>query len=514
KEAQRIYREARRQGLRSVLLAQEGPCLFSHRIANVAPAEAIDVEFHYFHTLPHRDGWYEFVYPMVQRQSAVERDDEGTPTVELPARRSGRNVHVRVAIDAGLPIEAIESPSHKVTVQHPYRSRGAWARVALATARYVANRDFVVRYRVAGDALRSTMLFHRSKLGGFFTLMLHPPADLEALPRQPVELIFALDASGSMKGAPVRKATAAVRQALRRLSPRDTFQILRFAGEVEPFETQAVTATAANVQRAEAWLDEVEARGGTDLYEGVRTALALPEPGERLRFLVVLTDGCARRLGDVLSTVARKAGGTRVFSIGLGEAPDRYLLERMAQLGRGAVAYVGQGDDPAAVTDRFVTRATRPAMTHLSIDWGALRVADVYPERVPDVFHGRPVVLVGRFRSARATTVRIRGLVAGEPREIRLDVDPADGGPAHTGIAPLWAKAHIAALARELAEGSSPGRPQRIVRLARHFNLVTPLTDMLVIDTVRGTRTSRSPAVVIPDAAPQSLDLSPTLFRP
>jgi Ca-activated chloride channel family protein len=358
------------------------------------------------------------------------------------------------------------------------------------------------------------MLFHRSKLGGFFTLMIQPPAELDFLPRQPIELVFALDASGSMKGGPIRKATLAIRRALKQLSPRDTFHILRFADQVEPLGPQPVTATAANVERAAAWLDEVEARGGTDLYEGVRTALALPEPGERLRFLVLLTDGCARRDHDVLDTVARSGGQARVFSIGLGRTPHRYLLERMAQLGRGAVAYIGPGDDPAAVMDRFVARAARPAMTDLSIDWGSLRVADVYPQRVPDVFWGRPVVLVGRFRSARATTVRIRGFVAGTPREIRLEVDPADDGPAHTGIAPLWAKAHIAALARQVAEGSTPAHPQQVIRLARHFNLVTPVTDIIVIDAIRRTRAYRSPTMVIPDPAPQSLDLSPTLYRP
>ena len=157
---------------------------------------------------------------------------------------------------------------------------------------------------------------------------------------------------------------------------------------------------------------------------------------------------------------------------------------------------------------------TRPALTHIEIDWGSLRVADVYPKRLPDVYHGRPVVLVGRFRGKGETTIRIRGRLAGKPREFRLRVDPDGRGPAHTALAPMWARARIADLARELATGATPTRTDEIARLALHFNLLTPLTRFIAIDTFDRPRRKRRATVVPPNLVPQSLHLSPTAYRP
>ncbi len=511
-EAERIYREARRQGLRSVLLSQDAPSLFSHRVANVAPEEDIDVEIRYFHTLPCRDGWYEFVYPLVVRPRATRADDR--EAAELPAQRSGRDIDLTVAIDAGLPIEEIRSPSHKVRIRR-FRDHRERARVSLPTARYIANRDFVLRYRVGGDAMRSAMLFHRSRLGGFFTFMLHPPAELEAVERRPVEVVFALDCSASMRGEPFRQARLAVGHALGKLTAADTFQIVRFAGTVAPVSAAPEPVTPAAIQRALAEIAALEPGGSTVLDQGLRAALSLPPPADgRLRFVAVLTDGFVEDEEAVLAEVERRVGDARVFSVGLGRSPNRYLLERMAQLGRGAVAYIGPGAEPAEAVCQFVERVTRPALTHVSIDWGSLRAVDVYPERIPDVYHGRPVVLVGRFRSLRPATVRIRGRVGGELREFRLRVEPDEGGPVHTGIAPLWARAKIADLARQVASEGSPKLPQQITRLALHFNLLTPLTRFIAIDTLHRVKRQRSATVLPPGLVPQGLSLQRTLYRP
>ena len=510
-EAERIYREARRQGLRSVLLSQERAAVFSHRVANIEPQEAIDVEIKYFHTLAYRDGWYEFVYPMVVRPRLTPSQGNEPEPQEPADERSGRDIALTVAIDAGLLIEGIVSPSHKITVRKRTEQQ---VRVKLRTARLIPNQDFVLRYRVAGEGLRSAMLFHRSKLGGFFTFMLHPPAELAALERQPIDLVLALDCSASMRGVPLVKAKLAVEQALKKLTPADAFQIIRFSDKVLQLGPQTVAATPANVQRALACLDGLEAAGGTLLNEGVGAALALPPARERLRFVVLLTDGYIANESDVLAEVERRIGEARVFSVGIGRAPHRYLLERMALLGRGAVAYIGPGDDPIEVMDRFVERATRPALTDISIDWGSMRVAEVYPRRVPDVFYGRPVVLTGRFRAKGAATIRIRGRVGGTPREFRLRVDPGDGGPVHTAIPPIWARARIADLACQIGAQGTPVLPREIARLALQHNLLTPLTRFIAIDTLRRTRRRRAPTFRTQDLVPQSLSFRRTIYRP
>ncbi|MBN1491530.1 MAG: hypothetical protein JXA69_16580, partial [Phycisphaerae bacterium] len=242
-EAEKIYAEARSMGHIASLLTQERLNIFTQAVANIEPGKRIDIDIRYFHTLAYSQGAYEFVFPMVvgprfnppgstDGVGAVGRGSRGGsgPKTDVhylrPGERSGHDIAVNVDIHAGVAIEDVSSPSHAITrTAHSPEH----VRVALNPLDRIPNKDFVLRYKVAGDKVKSAILTHRDERGGFFTMMLFPPAGLESSPRRPMEMIFVLDCSGSMSGEPIRIAKSAVRRALRRMEARDTFQIIRFS---------------------------------------------------------------------------------------------------------------------------------------------------------------------------------------------------------------------------------------------------------------------------------------------
>jgi len=224
-EAEEIYAEARRQGHIAALLTQERPNIFTQSVANIEAGKAIDVTIHYFHTLAYTDGWYEFVFPMVVGPrfnppgsthgiGAAARDAAGVSgqktevTYLAPDERSGHDIALSVEIDAGVEIPETLCRSHEVAVR---KISPDHVMIKLNPRDSIPNKDFVLRYRVAGEGIQSSLLTHRDKRGGFFTLMVYPPVELKSLPRHPLELVFVLDCSGSMKGEPIAQAKAAVK---------------------------------------------------------------------------------------------------------------------------------------------------------------------------------------------------------------------------------------------------------------------------------------------------------------
>lgn len=512
-EAEKIYREAKQQGYVASLLTQERPNVFTQAVANIEPGKAIEVTIQYFHTLAYDDGWYEFVFPMVVgprfnpagitdgigATSRAKRGESGQKTeisYLAPKERGGHDISLQVDIDAGVSIEETSCTSHKTveTRNGPHQRT-----MVLSPEDSIPNKDFVLRYRVAGERIKSTLLTHEDSRGGFFTLMLYPPSDLKTLTRQSLELVFVLDCSGSMSGEPIAQAKAAIRRALERLQPGDSFQIIRFSDNSSALGSKPMTATAENIARGQQYLHGLQGEGGTMMVEGVKAALDFPHDPERLRFVCFLTDGYIGNEIDILAAVQQRLGASRIFSFGVGAAPNRFLMDRMAHLGRGAVAYLGSKDDPKTVMDAFLDRISHPALADVQVDWGGLKVRDVLPQRVPDLFVGRPVILTGRFEG-RPGKIHASGLAAGQ--KVSLEVEAADSTKPgdHPALASVWARMKVAELSRRALEGNTLEIETAIRRVALDFNLMSDYTAFVAVDAL--TRTTGDPAVTVPVATP------------
>ena len=503
-EAEEIYAEARAQGYQASLLTQQRPNIFEQKVANIEPGKRIDVNIRYYQTLAFHDGWYSFVFPTIvgprynppgsadpvlalPRQDTTRTDNAAVRYLR-PNERSGHDLSIAVDLDAGVDIEELHA-SHRVVET---RTGPTTAHIELASQSTLPNKDFVLDFRVAGETLKSNLLTYvDDETGeGYFTFMLYPPAAIDSLERQPLELVFVLDCSGSMSGEPIGQAKDAIIAAVDRLTPDDTFQIIRFSNNASQLGPVPLRATPENRRAAREYVRGLSGSGGTQMIEGIKAALDFPHDPERLRFVTFLTDGYIGNEAEILGAIQRRLGESRIFSFGVGSSVNRYLLERMAGLGRGTVAYLGLEDSGREVMDLFFDRVSHPALIDVGIDWGDMRVSDVYPSELPDLFVGRPVIVTGKF-TGEPGDARVRGRAAGRALDYRIPyaTDVSNEATNHAFLPNLWARLRIAELNDRLTStadrnGALAGQ---IRDTALRYGLMSDYTAFIAVDASRVT---------------------------
>jgi Ca-activated chloride channel family protein len=510
-EAERIYRDARSQGYVASLMTQERPNIFTQSVANIEPGKQIDVNIKYFNTLAYMDGWFEFVFPMVVGPrfnpvgpstgvGSVPRGAQGASgqATEVsylrPGERSGHDIALRVELDAGVAIEEFQCTTHPIVTQRPAADKLI---ATLANSDRVPNKDFVLRYRVTGEEIKAGLLTHRDERGGFFTMMLYPPTEIARLPRGPLEMVFVLDCSGSMDGRPIAQAKEAIRTGLKMLEPGDTFQLINFSMSASQLGSQPLEATRQNIQFALRHLEQLNAEGGTMMIEGIKAALDFPHDPRRLRCVCFLTDGYIGNEAEILTAVRKKLGSTRIFSFGVGPSINRYLLDSMARLGRGAVAYLLNETESGPVMREFFDRISHAALTDLRIDWAGMNVTDVYPKTIPDLFAGRPVLVTGRFNGEAPVSVRVTARRGEDELNLFAPVLRDETSPA---LASIWARAKIADLSLTGISGRSPSLERQIKRTALEFSLLSQFTAFIAVDSTH--RTEGWQGTTVPVAVP------------
>jgi Ca-activated chloride channel family protein len=517
-EAERMYAEARAQGYVASLLTEERPNVFTQKVANIEPGKSLAVSIRYFNALPLVDGWYEFAFPMVVGPrfnppgstagiGAAARTTPGAsgqPTEVpylAPGERSGHDVALALDLDAGTRIEAWECKSHRIDAR---KDGEKGLKVTLAQDDRIPNRDFVLRWRTAGADLRPALVTGRDDGGEYFALTLHPPADLDDLEREPIDLWFVLDTSGSMKGRPIELSRRAMHKGLDRLRPQDTFQILRFSESVSGLAPHSLAVNPANVRKGHDFIDDLEADGGTMMMHGLRASLSGPRDPERRRIVAFLTDGYIGNETEILTEEKRLLGDARVFSFGIGTSVNRYLLDAMAFEGHGVSAFVGVSDEAERIMVDFLERLARPALEEVALEFDGLTPSDVYPERIPDVLHGRPVTIVGRMQRAASDggySINVVGKIGG--RAVRRPIQLASSAQDAVSLPWIWARARIAALSsRGLgADASHSAEMAAAIRAtALEYGLSSAYTAFIAVDSSQ--RTAGDHGVTVPVAVP------------
>ena len=525
KEAERIYQQARRQGHVASLLTQERPNIFTQKVANIEPKKQIDVNIKYFNTLAYVDGWYEFVFPMVVGPrfdppgftGGVGAVGRGKPGISgqrtevqyfKPGERSGHDISLAVDIDAGVTIEQLVCSSHVISDSSPARQKRT---IKLSSLDSIPNKDFVLRYKVAGKTVKSALVTHRDKRGGFFTMMLYPPENLSYLKRAPMEMIFVLDCSGSMSGKPIAKAKQAITRALKKLQGDDTFQVIRFSNDASKLGPDPVAATPANIRKGLKYVESLQGGGGTMMIEGIKAALDFAHDPRRFRLVSFMTDGYIGNEEQILAEVHNSLGASRIFSFGVGSSVNRYLLDRMAALGKGAVAYIGLDDSAGEVVDQFYDRISHPALADVTIDWGGMEVTDLQPSRIPDLFVGRPVIVTGRFKGRRNTTICVKGGVGDLSHQINIAVNLEDSVATHPGIACVWARKRIEILGNLATYDSNPDLAGEIEQVALEYGLMSSYTAFIAVDSSHKTAGDHGITVAVPVGVPDGVRYETTV---
>ena len=466
--ARQIYEEALESGQTASLLEQERPNIFTQSVGNILPGDSIVIEISYVAPVEYDDGEYEIVFPMVVGprfvppggfvrrifdrytvSTSVEDADRITPPIVPEGTRTGYDIELSVTINAGVVIQDFESLNHEVEVDLRWRTGDVT--ISLKDDDVIPNKDFVLRYTTASDRIQTGVISHNGELGGHFMLILQPDADIDIDEITPKEMFFVVDCSGSMSGQPMDVAKETVRQFVRGMNPDDTFQIMRFSEIASSMSRSPLSNTESNIEQGVRFINNMSGTGGTMMIEGVRAAIGYPEDPDRMRFVIFLTDGFigneAEILGELQSTLGEN---TRLFSIGVGSSPNRYLIEGLAEEGRGHAYYVALNEDPTEAVSAIYEKINDPYLVGISINWGNLDVHDVYPSRIPDLYAGEPLVIVGQYDGSGSETVRLSGNVAGRRwnSEVRVVF------PAHEEdndvIATLWARKKIHDLNRQM----------------------------------------------------------------
>jgi Ca-activated chloride channel family protein len=507
-EAQATYDAAKARGQTAALLHQQRPNIFTQAVANILPGQLINVTISYVETLKYDEGSYEWHFPMVvgeryipgptTEQAPANADAQQPATADSPVvpdaqsisppvmpegMRAGHDISIEVNIDAGVPLIGFTSATHQIEAVQPGSGK---AIISLKDQATIPNKDFILKYDVAGSKIEDALLFHRDNSDGYFTFILQPPQRVTAEDVMPKELVFVLDTSGSMGGFPIEKAKETMMLALNGLYPRDTFNVILFSGDTKILFSEPQPATPENIKKAKDVVSKAHGNGGTEMMKAIRAALDPSDAGDHVRITCFMTDG---EVGDDMNIIAevQKHPNARVFAMGFGDSPNRFLLDKITEYGRGEVEYVTENGDAKSAAERFHQRVRNPLLTDVSIDWAGLAVGDVYPKTIPDLFSAKPVILSGRYSTGGRGVIRLKGMMSGREFVREIPVELPERETQHDVLGTLWARSKVDDLMGGDMSGAQAGNMReelktQITSLGLAHRMMTQFTSFVAVD--------------------------------
>lgn len=482
--ARQAYEQAASAGQRAALVEASRPNLFRTAVANVAPGEAIEVRVGYWQPVDYRDGGFSLTLPLTltpryHPASGCAPDCEPHPEslpMAMQAERASRGLEplasVHARIEAGIPLAYVGSPTHQVEVTPD----GGRYLVELERLVERSDRDFELRWHPRPSAAPQRAVFVESLDDGHhLQVMLVPPTlPVDPLPR---ELILVIDNSGSMHGASMQQAIAALDDALSRLREDDMFNIVRFNHTAEALFPEPVMASAANIDRARGFVSRLRAHGGTELRGALELAFRGQPRQEMLRQVVLATDAAIGNERALFSMIEHDRGDARVFPVGIGSAPNGYFLRRAAELGRGSETTIRDTGEVAQAMGRLFERLDRPAMRDIELQWPGL--AEAFPHPLPDLYAGEPLRLAARVDVLEGALV-VRGHT---PHGIWQETLPLAAARPARGAGRLWASARVRALEDRLRDGAPEEEVrQEVLATALEHQIVSRFTSLVAVE--------------------------------
>ena len=503
-EARRVYEEAKADGRKASLVEQQRPNVFTNSVANIGPKETIVIQIEYQQTV-HREGdKFSLRFPMVVAPRYTPKtadpqlvdfqpgsggwgevqapDPENTldqPPVLHPDMGRINPVSLTVSLDAGFPLGDVTSAHHKIALTRDGKQK---ATLKLAEELTPANKDFELVWKPAASKAPSAALF-RERVGNedYLLVMLTPPSGNVQPEAKPREAIFVIDNSGSMSGPSMVQAKESLLWALDRLKPGDTFNVIRFDDTLTVLFPDAVPAHGENLAVAKKFVKSLEANGGTEMLPALRASLIDRNlnDGTRLRQVVFLTDGAISNEAELFHEITSNLGRSRLFTVGIGSAPNTYFMTRASEAGRGTFTHIGSETQVTERMSELFEKLQNPVMTNIAATWPDGRTTESWPNPVPDLYKGEPVVLSARMPKATGT-LTLKGDVAGEPWEVRMALDAGETRP---GIGKLWARNKIGQLEADAQiAGDWDKNDAEILRVALDHNLVSRRTSLVAVD--------------------------------
>ena len=525
-----IYQKAKANGQQASLVEQERPNLFTNSIANIAPGEEVMVEISYLQNINYEQDKFSLRFPMTitpryipgkildhqlgeQALNINQGNGWAMNTVQVPdaqritppvmsapqssALENNDNdtitnpITITGTIDMAMPLREIVSPFHPINIK---QSNNQY-QIELTSGRVSMDRDFVLEWTPVLGQEPKAALFSESKFSkktltetkliknnssiqdNYLMLMMMPPQLLPDENRLPREMIFIIDTSGSMSGMSIRQAKESLQFALTRLSDNDQFNIIEFNSKTHPLFTQSVTANKSNIQHAQNFVSRLNAKGRTEMAPALMAALNNVIPDGYLRQVVFMTDGSVGNESHLFSIIHENLKAARLFTIGIGSAPNSYFMRKSAQFGRGSFTNIASVSEVKEKMSLLFQKLEAPVISHLKIQWP--QGSDVYPKRIPDLYMGEPLIITAQVPELKGEVI-----IEGQTQQgVWQRTIQLSNGKQHEGVGTLWARNKISSLMDEQIQGTPETwiKPQ-IINIAIKHQLLSKYTSFIAVD--------------------------------
>lgn len=483
-EARKLYLELMRQWNNPALLEKADERAYRASVGMVPPNGEVRVKFEVVQTLAADSGMIEYALPL-----GISR--------EHPAPIGTLSLNIEVT--SNTPIKNVVSPSHDVTVS---QADAKSAKVLYERENVPADRDFRMYYTLSEAVIGLNVLSYKTGAeDGYFMLLLSP--DLSAGKVVPKDIVFVIDRSGSMTGKKIEQARNALKFCLNSLNEGDRYDIISFSTGVTPFkgtlQEYSKDETKADLKKAHdealAYVEKIEATGGTDIDGALHMALKEIESAERPAYIVFLTDGLATAgITDpkvILANAAQaNTKGARIFAFGVGYNVNAIMLDKLSEDGRGTTEYVIENEDIEIKVSRFYGKVASPVLSDVAVSVSeGVEMYDMYPRKMPDLFRGGQMMLLGRYKGAGKATVTVTGNAGGEKQTYAFDENFAGSENSRDFLPRLWAMRKISFLVSSIRTmpGGEETKPLQdaIIDLSQRYGIITEFTSYLIVSNDR-----------------------------
>ncbi|MEJ5086202.1 marine proteobacterial sortase target protein [Brucella pseudogrignonensis] len=500
--AREIYEKAKSEGKKAALIEQQRPNIFTNAVANLGPHEKVVIQIEYQQAVRLSDNRFSLRLPLVvaprynpENSDPIEQSADlsggwGQPktrpapgpdnsAIETPLIMPGEErinpVTITVDLKPGFPATDIKSLYHPVRID---RQNEQTAKIVL-DGKATADRDFVLEWQAAQTDMPNVGLFRERVGNEDYVLAYVTPPLAKTNAAQSREIVFVIDNSGSMGGTSMTQAKASLDYGLSHLNPGDRFNVIRFDDTLTKFFEDSVDATQQNINDARQYVASLEAVGGTEMLPALHAALDDSHQKDGLRQIVFLTDGEISNEQQMFDVIASRRDRSRLFMVGIGSAPNTYLMSKASELGRGTFTHIGSSEELEQRMRELFDKLQNPAVTDLKVNFSQ-EGANLTPGILPDIYHGEPLVIAARTKNATGT-ITVQGTVGSRPWTITMSLDAAS--PAE-GISKIWARRKIddAEVDMKLGKISVLAADTRILNLALEHHLVTRLTSLVAVD--------------------------------
>ncbi len=525
--ARDIYQKAKQAGQRTSLIEQQRPNMFTQRVANIGPGESIEVALSYRQTVGYQHGRFQLRLPLTitpryipgrtlttattdplitgdgkipSRQSdtlgwgwsyntdqVADADQITPPMISSKGHRNGdpRNpVSLDIDLDAGMPLANIDSPYHNIVIA----KQGQRHHITLSQGREPMDRDFVLSWQPVARQTPKAALFRENVAGEeYLLLMVMPPAarSTEVLPR---EVTYIVDTSGSMAGTSIEQAKASLQLALSNLSDRDRFNIVAFNSGFHQYAPQSQPASAQLLQSARHYVTGLQAGGGTEMFAPLQAVLNTPASPGYLKQVIFITDGSVGNERALFQLIEQHLGSARLFMVGIGSAPNSFFMRKSAQFGRGSFTHIGDLGEVSEKMSNLFRQLEAPVLRDIQLQWPDAVQAEVYPGRLPDLYHGQPLLLKAKVNKIASGNLTLSGQTPTGVWQQSLALQPmaapfSSASASASGIASLWARDKIAALMDQLHTGTAEAeiKPQ-VLEIALAHKLMSRFSSFVAVE--------------------------------